>query len=247
MAASLLLELGFWLLPAVTAGAVVAALAYGARARGAGGRRTVALGVAIAAWMALTLGLASSGALRFGPMPPRPMMLFAVGLFLTVLLSRSTAGVALAGSVPLWALVGAQSFRIPLELLLHRGALEGVVPPQMTHAGFNFDIASGVGAVLVAALLLRGRAPRWLVPAWNVMGVLLLVNVLAIAITSMPTPLRLFSNQPPNVWVAQAPFIWLPTVLVPAAVLGHLAVFRRLRELARGRNLSRAAPGPRPA
>jgi hypothetical protein len=44
---------------------------------------------------------------------------------------------------------------------------------------------------------------------------------------SMPGPLRQFDG-PPNVWVGDFPFVWLPTVMVAAALLGHLLVFRRL-------------------
>ena len=31
-----------------------------------------------------------------------------------------------------------------------------------------------------------------------------------------------------NVWVAMPPFVWLPTVLVVAALGGHIVIFRRL-------------------
>jgi hypothetical protein len=35
-------------------------------------------------------------------------------------------------------------------------------------------------------------------------------------------------NEPANVWVTRPPFVWLPAVLVLAALLGHLVLFRRL-------------------
>jgi hypothetical protein len=43
----------------------------------------------------------------------------------------------------------------------------------------------------------------------------------------MPFPLQRFAV--PNVWVTQAPFVWLPAVMVLAALLGHILLFRRLR------------------
>jgi len=73
------------------------------------------------------------------------------------------------------------------------------------------------------------RVPAWVVGAWNALGAALLANVLAIALLSAPTPFRLFQNEPSNVWVTRAPWVWLPSVLVLAAVLGHVLVFRRLR------------------
>ena len=45
-------------------------------------------------------------------------------------------------------------------------------------------------------------------------------------------------------WVAHFPFVWLPSVLVAAALAGHVLVFRRLRmEAARGAGQSRAKAG----
>jgi hypothetical protein len=45
----------------------------------------------------------------------------------------------------------------------------------------------------------------------------------------MPTPFRVFEG-PPSVFVASVPFVWLPTVMVMAALLGHLLLFRRLSQ-----------------
>jgi hypothetical protein len=53
--------------------------------------------------------------------------------------------------------------------------------------------------------------------------------VVVVALLSAPTPLRMFWNAPANVWITGAPWIWLPTVMVLAALLGHLLVWRRLR------------------
>jgi hypothetical protein len=52
-----------------------------------------------------------------------------------------------------------------------------------------------------------------------------------------------FHNEPGNLWVTRAPWVWLPTVMVVAAVIGHLLVYRRLREPARG--LMPGAPAAR--
>jgi hypothetical protein len=43
----------------------------------------------------------------------------------------------------------------------------------------------------------------------------------------------LIMNEPANVWITHPPFVWLPSVLVFTAILGHIVVFRRLRAEAR--------------
>jgi hypothetical protein len=70
--------------------------------------------------------------------------------------------------------------------------------------------------------------------AWNIMGSMLLATVVTIAVLSFPTPFQMIASDPPNVWVTHVPFIWLPTVLVPAALLGHLLTLRQLRKTAAG-------------
>jgi hypothetical protein len=185
--------------------------------------------VATGIYLGVVGAVAVSGALEFGPLPPRLPLLVSLCFAGTAALAFSPLGARLAARVPLAWLVGYQAFRIPVELLLHRGFREGFVPEQMTYLGANFDVASGASALVVAFLLARGAASPRLVMAWNVAGLALLANVVTIAVLSMPTPLRVFPNEPANVWVARFPWVWLPTVLVQAAWLGHLLVFRAVR------------------
>jgi len=235
-----LLRLGFWGLPPamiavllvlVRAASVRAGLEPAAVARRLG---LVALGAG-GFWL-LGVGLARAGALRFGTLPPRPFLFFLIGFALTVALSRSRVGRDLALRLPLSFLVGVQAFRILVELLLHQGAADGVTPPQMTWSGYNFDVITGLLALPLAVALQRGGLGPRAAWAFNWLGIALLANVLVIAILSMPTPLRAFHNEPANVWIAEAPFIGLPGVLVPFALLGHLLLWRRMREHAAARS-----------
>lgn len=216
--------------------AVVLAFVAGVHRAGVSGGRSPALArrdavlalVLSGAWMALTLAAAASGRLSFTSRPPTMVVLFVALIAIAVVVARSSLGRRLALGLPLAALVGFHAFRLPLELVMHRAYEEGVMPEQMSYSGWNFDIVTGITAVVLAILLAMGRASIGLVRAWNVLGTLLLVNIVTIALLSAPTPLRVFMNEPANVWVTQAPFVWLPAVLVLAALLGHLVLFRRL-------------------
>ena len=98
----------------------------------------------------------------------------------------------------------------------------------MTYTGRNFDIVTGTTAILVAWAVAGGRGGRKLVGAWNVMGLALLINVVTIAILSTPV-FRYFGDEHLNVFVTDTPFVWLPAVMVLAALSGHLLIFRALR------------------
>jgi hypothetical protein len=235
---SSLLVTSFWVLAVGVGAAFVAAVYWAHRrldvARAAAGRFAAYAAAGTAAWMALTYALAASGRLAFGTMPPPLGVLFVAILAGSVTLGASRIGERLARALPLAVLVGAQAFRLPLEVAMHRAYAEGVMPVQMSYAGWNFDVLSGIGAAVVAILLAMRRAPLGVVRVWNWMAVLLLTNVLVIAWLSTPTPLQVFTNEPANVWITHPPFVWLPSVLVFAAILGHVLIFRRLRYEATG-------------
>ncbi len=217
------LALGFLVLVLVVAGLVVALVR---RAGGSTARMTVGL----ALWLAATHALAVSGIL-VDAVPPKSMLLFVPALVLTLWFgTRSRAAAALVERAPLAALVGLQAFRLPLELLMHAWAEEGALPPQMTFAGQNWDILTGVAALLVAPFASRSRSLVWV---WNILGLGLLFNIVSVAIMSVPGPLRVFLNDPPNVLVMRELYIWLPTFLVQVALAGHIIVIRVL--IRRGR------------
>jgi hypothetical protein len=149
-------------------------------------------------------------------------------LVATVVLGRSRFGERVASALPWTLRVGYQGFRLLVEGMLHWGATEGFVPLQMTWSGLNFDVVTALAALALAVVIARRGPDARLILAWNVLGLALLVNVLVIAILSMPTPLRQFASGPANVWVTYPPFVWLPTFLVPLALVGHVLVFKRL-------------------
>jgi hypothetical protein len=163
----------------------------------------------------------------FDVLPPRAPLLLVALTAGTLAFAFSPLGTSIARTVPLVALVGVQAFRVPLELVLHRLYLEGVLPVQVTYAGWNYDIATGLLAAALAVALWRGTGgPRW-VALWNGLGLALLAVVVVTALLSLPTPVQQF--EPSTIEVTTFPLIWLPSILVMAALLGHVLVIRRLR------------------
>lgn len=179
-------------------------------------------------WMTLTWRAAESGVLRLWDATPPPFLLFAAAILaMTVALGSTGYGRRLAHGLPLWALVGIQSFRLPLELAMHAMYERGVMPEQMSYSGRNFDIVTGVTALILAWMVWTGVAGRRLVFVWNVIGLVLVLNVVTVGILSTPR-FRLFGEERINVFVTYTPFVWLPAVMVLAAVAGHVIVFRAL-------------------
>lgn len=108
---------------------------------------------------------------------------------------------------------------------MHALVGRGIMPEQMSYTGCNFDIVTGATALVVAVLLKTGVGGRRVAMLWNVMGLGLLVNVVVVAILSTPV-FGAFGDDRLNVFVTFTPFVWLPAVLVLAALAGHLLIFR---------------------
>jgi hypothetical protein len=214
------------------AGLFVAAVYISARRTGRDPRVALRQGAVAAActtaWIAATGLLASRGVLRMWDPPTMglvlgPTLLVAIGVAVSPLGRQFIAG------IPIQWLVGFQGFRVLVELLLHRAYVEGLMPVQMSWSGRNFDVVSGITAVAVGLWLATAvRASSLLVALWNTLGVALLANILLVALLSAPTPFRVFTNDPPNVFITRAPWVWLPAVMVFAAILGHALVIRWL-------------------
>ena len=182
-------------------------------------------------WMGATLAAADRGVFLDWHRTPPPFALLVASIFtLGAGIAFSPLGARLA-RLPLWALVVVQAFRLPLEIAMHALVSRGIMPEQMSYSGRNFDVLTGATAIVVAALVKTGIGGRRLVTVWNVAGLALLVNIVTVAILSTPR-FAMFGDDRLNVFVVYPPFVWLPAVLVLAALAGHLIILRALRSRA---------------
>ena len=227
------LERAFRFMAFTLAGLLVAGVFVAWRRTGASWRRTVTVALLIAVgafvWLSATNLAAAFGLIRFDTMPPTMGVVLILVVALAFGLGVSHVGARLATGIPLAVLVGVHAFRLPLELMMHRAYEHGLMPIQMSYSGLNFDILTGILAIVVALLVAAGRAGVRTVRTWNLLGMLLLLNVVVIAWLSTPTPMQLFRQEPANTWIARPPYVWLPTVMVAFAILGHIVVWRRLQ------------------
>jgi hypothetical protein len=148
-----------------------------------------------------------------------------IPLVIVLLLVFSKVSKTILDQINLKAITELQVFRVFVEIILWLLFIQNRLPIQMTFEGLNFDILAGITSLLAARWLLRSRS--WMI-AWNILGLALLINIVTIAILSMPTSLRVFDNEPANTIVTQFPFIFLPTFLVPLAYILHFLSLRKL-------------------
>lgn len=185
-------------------------------------------------WLSFTGIVASKGLLSdFSSFPPKLMpVVLLPPLFLILGLTFSKALTKLLLQVPIVWLIYFQVFRVAVELLIWGLHQQGLAPVQMSFEGLNYDIWVGLTAPLVAYLYQKKKISVIGLKVWNVCGILILLNILVIAVLSMPTPMRVFMNDPANTIVATFPVVWLPALLVPFAYGMHALSLRQLRLIA---------------
>jgi hypothetical protein len=183
--------------------------------------RTVALAITILVWIAATGTYVAIGV-------PGASLAGLIGFFGLsnlggIVLGLSPVGRWWATALPLQALVAFQSFRLPLEIVLHWWVEDGTIPATMTWSGSNFDIVSGIVAI-VAAPWANRRAVAWCA---NIVGIALLVNVARVAILSSPVPFG-WNVSPPLLLAMHLPYAWIVPVCVAGALCGHVVLTRAL-------------------
>lgn len=189
----------------------------------------LAIALFLGAWLLLLGILGLKGFFSdFSTLPPRPGLAMLLPLPVVLWFVYSKRGVTFLQTVPPQWIIFLQSFRIAVEIMLWMKVTQGLLPVQMSFEGRNFDILSGLLALPVGYFcFVRKRWPSWVVLVYNLGGLLLLLNIVVIAVLSMPTPLRVFHNEPANTLVGQFPFVFLPGFLVPLAYTLHIFSIRQ--------------------
>lgn len=186
--------------------------------------------ILVSLWMLLLTLLSLIGYLSdFSSFPPRMILVIVPPMALIVWYVLSSYSNELVSKVPAVWIVKMQGFRVVVELFLWWAFIDQVIPIQMTFEGRNFDILVGLSAPLISIWWLKsGQQKPWRVIIWNVVGLILLFNIVIIAVLSMPTPNQYFFNEPANTLVATFPWIFLPGILVMLAFALHLLSIKQM-------------------
>jgi hypothetical protein len=195
---------------------------------------------AIIGWTVLISVLSLSGFLNnFSSFPPRIIIVLVVPLMTLIAITMSPVTREILAHIPAKNIVRLQVFRVFVEILLWMLVVQNLLPVQMSFEGRNFDVISGLTAPFAAYFLVNNRVA---LIAWNFLTLGLLINILAIAMLSMPTPFRLFMNEPSNTIVTIFPYVWLPGLLVPIA---YGLSFLSLRQISKAKNAEIMQPQSR--
>jgi hypothetical protein len=184
----------------------------------------------VAIWLVLQAILGQTGFYEVNnTTPPRFILMIMPPMLFIIILFNTKKGKAYIDSLNIEKLTLLHIVRIPVEMVLFALFTVKLVPQLMTFEGANFDIFSGLSAILVYFLMLnKDKATKNMLIIWNVVCLILLLVIVAIAILSAQTPFQQLAFEQPNIGVLYFPFNWLPSFIVPVVLFGHMAALRKL-------------------
>lgn len=113
--------------------------------------------------------------------------------------------------------------RLPVEIILHKLFILGLIPIIMTYKGINFDIIMGITAPIIALMIYKNRIHKKALLAWNILGLILISTILIVGVLSSELPFQVFGLEQANRAVTYFPFVLLPATIVPIVLFTHLS------------------------
>ena len=161
--------------------------------------------------------------------PPRILLsLLPVFIFIGILFN-SLKGKAFIDGLSLEKLTLLHIVRVPIEIVLYWLFLYKAIPQLMTFEGRNFDILAGITApIIYYFVFVKKTLSHKILLGWNIVCLLLLINIVVNAILASPVPFQQFAFEQPNIAIIYFPYNLLPSVVVPLVLFSHLVTIRRL-------------------
>ncbi len=186
--------------------------------------RTRAL-LLLAGWLTYVTAISFTGILTVMTLPPRIPLLLVLPCFVFIgWFFRSGRFTAFIAATPASWLVYAQSFRVVVELLLWRSAVEGLLPVRATFEGYNYEIVIGGTALLAGYLGYTRRVlPVFILRLWNYAGLVTLAIVVFLVISRAYAP-GIYDDPGPfsAIDFGSFPVTLLAGFLMPLAVFLHV-------------------------
>jgi len=181
-------------------------------------------------WLVIQSAVSFSGFYTFADsLFTRFLMIILPPALLVIWLFSSQSGKSCLYNVDMHLLTVIHIVRAPVEVVLYLLFISNVVPQEMTIAGGNFDILSGLSAPVIYYWGMMQRKIKWqLLVVWNVACLGMLLNVMIRSVLSAPFFFQPIATDQPEVALLHFPFIFLPGAVLPVILCSHLAMIRNL-------------------
>lgn len=160
--------------------------------------------------------------------PPRVIFMMGPVILITILFFITESGKRYIDNLDLQKLTALHVVRLPVEISLMILAIHHTIPDALTFEGRNFDIIMGLTALPISWLIFKRNRSKKFLLWWNILGIVLLFNVVIHGILALPLPFQQYAFDQPNVAMLYAPYNLLPGLIVPIVMFSQLAAIRQL-------------------
>jgi len=125
-----------------------------------------------------------------------------------------------------------QSFRIFVEVLLYYTAFEGILNPEVTIQGYNYDMIFGITAPIVGYSVVKNKkVGKEIAFYWNFIGLLVLTSIIGLFFISLYNP-EVFGSKEPliSLTAMEFPYVLVASFMMPSAVFLHIWSLMQLKK-----------------
>ena len=176
-------------------------------------------------WQIYIQQLSSTELLKTFDFPPRFALAFILPsfIFTGLFLFRHRKSKWLDAIPQSW-LIYFQSFRIIVEILFVLTVAKGLIHPEVTIEGYNFDMIFALTAPLMAYMVYQKKAwPKKAIIVWNYLGLVVLASVIFLFMASIYKP-SIFGETEVLLPLSaiEYPYILIAGFFMPIAVFLHI-------------------------
>lgn len=196
-------------------------------------KKKVVLVVSLLAWQIYIWALGQTEILNNFELPPRFVIFLILPAFLfTAIFIYKNRNNSWLRYIPKSWLIYIQGFRIIVETLFVFSVADGILHPNVTIEGYNYDMILGFSAPIVAFLAFgRNVISENMVIFWNYAGLLVLASVIFVFMTTIFVPQ--FYGSPVNLMPIEFtyyPYTLVAGFLMPVAVFIHVLSIVQLKK-----------------
>ena len=196
-------------------------------------RKSILLAGGIIIWQVYIYAVASTGVLQNFDFPPRFFLLLVLPAFVfTGVFIYTNRNKVWIKFIPEQWLIYFQSFRIIVETLFVYTVAAGILHPNVTIEGYNFDMIIGFMAPVMAYLVYqRQLLSRKFILWWNYLGLAVLASVIFLFISSIYLP-EIYGSKVNLMPIefGTFPYVLVAGFLMPTAVFIHILSIVQLRK-----------------
>ncbi len=190
----------------------------------------------LAAWQVYIFVLARAGLTQDFSFPPKFALFLIIPAFVfTCIFMAKNPTKAWIQNIPQHWLVYYQTFRVLIEALFVYSVAAGILHPNVTIEGYNYDMVFAFTAPIIGLLVFQFKVlPKKIALLWNYLGLAVIAVIIFLFISTIYFPhIYGIGTNPFPTEFGRYPYVLVPGFLMPSAVFVHVLSIVQLNRAAK--------------